>query len=216
MRSFDRPLRIYLARHGQSELNLQQRLSGQADARLSEKGLEQAQALADVLKQETLSAIYCSSLTRAIQTASPAATMHGLQIQTLDDLREIGLGILEGRHVDERDPEACLLWAARARDKQGFMVNGAEAYSAFTKRVLSSMEQILANSSGAILLVGHRNTNALILARLLANDRAGESEAEINVKNKYLYAIDWNSKPQVMTIRLGGEHHGQHYPGLRT
>lgn len=213
MRSFDRPLRVYLARHGQSELNLQQRISGQADARLSAKGLEQAQALADVLKQETLSAIYCSSLTRAIQTAGPAAAMHGLQIQTLDDLREIGLGILEGRHVDERDPEASRLWAAREDDKQSFSVPGSEAYPAFAARVLSSLERILDESHGAILIVGHRNTNEVILARLLANDFAGE--AEINVKNKYLYAIDWYSKPQVMTIRLGGEHHGQHYPGLR-
>ncbi|MCQ8118597.1 histidine phosphatase family protein [Methylomonas rosea] len=211
---FDHPLRIYLARHGQSELNLQQRISGQADAQLSAKGLEQAQALADVLKQETLSAIYCSSLTRAMQTAGPTAAMHGLSILSLDGLREIGLGILEGRHVDERDPEACRLWAARAHDKHGFMVTGAEAYSAFTNRVLGSLEQILTNSSGAILLVGHRNTNEVILARLLANDRAGE--VEINVKNKYLYAIDWLGKPHVMTIRLGGEHHGRHYPGLRT
>ncbi|QPK64605.1 histidine phosphatase family protein [Methylomonas sp. LL1] len=214
MRSFDRPLRIYLARHGQSELNLQQRISGQADTQLSAQGLEQAQALGDVLKHETLSAIYCSSLTRAIQTASPAAAIHGLRIQALDGLREIGLGILEGRHIDERDPEACRLWAARAHDKHGFMVPGAEIYSAFTNRVLSSVEQILADSSSAILIVGHRNTNEVILARLLTNDFAGE--AEINVKNKYLYAIDWHGKPQVMTIRLGGEHHGRHYPGLRT
>jgi broad specificity phosphatase PhoE len=214
MRSFDRPLRIYLARHGQSELNLQQRISGQADARLSAKGLEQAQALADVLRQETLSAIYSSSLTRAIQTAGPAASMHSLPIHTLDGLREIGLGILEGRHVDERDPEACRLWAAREHDKQGFSVPGSEAYSAFAARVLSSLERILAESHGAVLIVGHRNTNEVILARLLANDFAGK--AEINVKNKYLYAIDWHGKPQVMTIRLGGEHHGRHYPGLRT
>lgn len=214
MRSFDRPLRIYLARHGQSELNLQRRISGQADAQLSPKGLEQAQALSDVLKHDTLSAIYSSSLTRAIKTAAPTAVIHGLSIKTLDGLREIGLGILEGRHVDERDPEACRLWAARERDKQNFSVPGSEAYSAFKARVLGCLESILANSSGAILLVGHRNTNEVILARLLANDFAGK--AEINVKNKYLYAIDWHGKPQVMTIRLGGEHHGRHYPGLRT
>ncbi|MDT4291423.1 histidine phosphatase family protein [Methylomonas sp. MO1] len=214
MHSFDRPLRIYLARHGQSELNLQKRISGQADASLSAKGLEQAQALADVLKQETLSAIYSSSLTRAIQTASPTATKHRLSIQKLDDLREIGLGILEGRHVDKRDPEASRLWAARASDKQGFSVPGSEAYLAFTARVLGCLDSLLSNSRGAILLVGHRNTNEVILARLLANDFAGA--AEINVKNKYLYAIDLAARPEVMTIRLGGEHHGQHYPGLRT
>lgn len=214
MRSFDRPLRIYLARHGQSELNLQQRISGQADAKLSVKGLEQAQALADVLKQETLSAIYSSSLSRAMQTAAPAAAVHELPIQAVDGLREIGLGILEGRHVDERDPEACRMWAARAHDKHRFNVPGSEAYSTFSARVLTSLEPILAQSHGSILIVGHRNTNAVILARLLANDLTGE--AEINVKNKYLYAIDWLAKPQVTTIRLGGEYHGQQYPGLRT
>ncbi|WP_026604506.1 histidine phosphatase family protein [Methylomonas sp. 11b] len=214
MHSFDRPLRIYLARHGQSELNLQKRISGQADASLAAKGLEQAQALADVLKQETLSAIYSSSLTRAIQTASPTATMHRLSIQKLDDLREIGLGILEGRHVDKRDPEACRLWAARELDKQGFSVPGSEGYLAFTARVLGCLDSLLSNSRGAILLVGHRNTNEVILARLLANDFS--CAAEINVKNKYLYVIDLAARPEVMTIRLGGEHHGQQYPGLRT
>ena len=209
----DKPLRIYLARHGQSELNLQQRISGQADTKLSTKGLEQAQALADVLKLTSLNAIYSSSLTRAIQTASPTAAKHGLSIQTLDGLREIGLGILEGRHVDERDPEACRLWAMREHDKHGFSVSGSEAYSAFTARVLSCLEIILTQSSGSILMVGHRNTNEVILTSLLSKDFAGA--AEINVKNKYLYAIDLFTQPQVMTIRLGGENHGRHYPGLR-
>lgn len=214
MYSFDRPLRIYLARHGQSELNLQQRISGQADAKLSAKGLEQAQALADVLKQQALSAIYTSSLTRAIQTASPAAEIHQLPIQALDGLREIGLGMLEGRYVDERDPEACRLWATRVQDKHGFSVPGSEIYSSFRARVLNSLEYILAASSGSVLVVGHRNTNEVILAHLLANDLAGA--AEINVKNKYLYVIDLLAQPELMTIHLGGEHHGKQYPGLRT
>jgi hypothetical protein len=76
------------------------------------------------------------------------------------------------------------------------------------------LEYILAASSGSVLVVGHRNTNEVILAHLLANDLAGA--AEINVKNKYLYVIDLFAQPELMTIRLGGEHHGKQYPGLRT
>ncbi|MDX8127775.1 histidine phosphatase family protein [Methylomonas sp. LW13] len=214
MYSSNQPRRIYLARHGQSELNLQQRISGQADAKLSAKGMQQAEALADVLRQETLSTIYSSSLTRAIQTAAPTAAMQGLPIRTLDGLREIGLGILEGRHVDERDPEASRLWAAREQDKYGFSVPGCEAYADFSARVLSTLQAMLAGGGEAMLIVAHRNTNEIILNQLLGADFAGV--AEINVKNKYLYAIDLRSNAEVMTIRLGGEQHGRRYAGLRT
>lgn len=46
----NRPRTIFLARHGQSESNLEERISGQADPNLTEKGLRQAQRLAEVLR----------------------------------------------------------------------------------------------------------------------------------------------------------------------
>lgn len=214
MRSSKPALRIFLARHGQSVLNLEQRLSGQADVSLSDQGRAQALALREVLRDEPLTAIYASNLQRTRYTASPTAQCHGLPITALDALREIGLGILEGRYADHRDEEACRLWAKRALDKQNFAVAGGETYPDFTARVLGGLEQILANSSGAILIVAHRNTNELILAQLLAEDLL--CAGEINIKNKYLYEIHCTQIPEVTTIRLGGEHHGQRYPGLRT
>lgn len=207
-------LRIFLARHGQSKLNLEQRLSGQIDASLSDKGLEQAQALSQVLRHEPLTAIYASSLQRARHTAIPTAASHGLPITRLDTLREIGLGTLEGRYIDQRDEEACRLWAERSLDKFSFMAVGGESYPDFRERVLSGLEQILAKSSGAILIVGHRNTNEIILSRLLAGEMTAVND--INIKNKYLYEIQCTPVPCVTTIRLGGEHHGQRYQGLRT
>lgn len=213
MSSPDTPLRIFLARHGQSSLNLERRISGQANAPLSAKGREQAHALADVLRDEPLTAIYASNLDRAVQTARPTAEDHGLDIKALDGLREIRLGILEGRYVDHRDGEACRLWEERSRNKRDFMVPGGEPYQAFEARVLACLDHILAESC-AVLIVGHRNTNEVILARLLAEAYAGD--VAINVKNKYLYAIRCGSIAEVMTIRLGGEHHGQRYQGLRT
>ncbi len=207
-------LRIFLARHGQSELNLAQRISGQSNARLSEKGLQQAAALSDVLRHEPLTAIYASSLERAKQTARPTAVAHGINITEMDELSEIRLGILEGRYVDDRDPPARDLWALRSQDKRGFTVSGGEKYPAFEQRVLRGLHDILANSMGSILIVAHRNTNEILLGQLLKNSLV--SQADINIKNKYLYAINYAASPAITTIRLGGEHHGRHYPGLRT
>lgn len=205
-------LRIFLARHGQSTLNLQERISGQADAPLSEKGHEQARALCDVLRDEPLTAIYVSSLGRTLQTAGPTAAQHRLEPEALDGLREIGLGILEGRHVDERDPEARQLWAERERDRRCFRTVGSEVYADFETRVQACLDQILERSAGSILIVGHRNTNEIILARLLG--KASGSDHGINVKNKYLYAVRCGASVKVETIRLGGERHGTVYPGL--
>jgi broad specificity phosphatase PhoE len=212
--SSSEPLTIFLARHGQSTLNLEQRISGQRDVGLSAKGREQAQALRDVLSREPLTAIYASSLSRALETAGPTAEFHGLQPRALDELREISLGILEGRHADERDEAARRLWARRSFDRNGFVVAGGEIFSDFQARVLRGLELILANARGPILIVGHRNTNELILARMLGQGSA--AGAEINIKNKYLYVIQCGACPDVTTIRLGGEHHGRVYPGLRT
>lgn len=207
-------LRIYLARHGQSVLNEQQRLSGQASTMLSDKGEQQAAALCDVLKDVPLTAVYASSLRRALQTASPTAVWHGLTIQSIYELREINLGILEGRYFDERDPEAKWLWQQKQSDWANVNIPGAETHAAFSHRVLLGLNAILNKSLGEILIVGHRNTNELILRHLL---KSGEhNELTINVKNKYLYVIDYGKQPAVSTIRLGGERHGQHYQGLRT
>lgn len=209
----DAPLRVFLARHGQSLLNLQERISGQAETPLSDKGQEQARALCDVLRGEALTAIYASSLGRTLQTAQPTASHHGLEPAALDGLREIGLGVLEGRHVDERDAEAAQLWSERRHDERAFQVPGGEAYADFEARVSASLDWILANSRGSILIVGHRNTNAIILSRLLGQREGAQG---LNVKNKYLYAVDFGPDPAVSTIRLGGEFHGTVYQGLRT
>jgi broad specificity phosphatase PhoE len=207
-------VRIYLARHGQSLLNRQQRLSGQAHTLLSDKGRQQAEALCDVLKEAPLTAIYASSLTRAVQTASPTAAWHGMPIQAMDELREINLGVLEGRHFDERDPEAKQLWDQRQNDFANVNIPGAESYPAFSQRVLMGLNAILDKSLGAVLIVGHRNTNELLLRHLL---KEGQLEGPaVNVKNKYLYIIDYDHDPAISTVRLGGEKHGQHYQGLCT
>lgn len=210
----DTRVRIYLARHGQSVLNEQQRLSGQAFTLLSDKGEQQAAALCDVLKNVPLTALYASSLTRALQTASPTAAWHGLTIQSMDELQEINLGVLEGRYFDKRDPEAKQLWEQRQIDCANVSIPGAETYAAFSQRVHSGLNSILSKSHGTILIVGHRNTNELILRHLLK--RGEQNQVTINVKNKYLYVIDYGKQPAVSTIRLGGERHGQHYQGLRT
>ena len=56
---------ILLARHGETDWNLERRVQGHSDRPLNESGRAQALALADRLSTESLDAVYSSDLARA-------------------------------------------------------------------------------------------------------------------------------------------------------
>ena len=88
--------RLYLIRHGETDSNKSFRFQGQTDIELNEKGLAQAELLAEHFKNIRLDAVYSSSLTRARQTAAPLAAVHGLEVQPVEDIKEIAFGEWEG------------------------------------------------------------------------------------------------------------------------
>jgi broad specificity phosphatase PhoE len=205
--------RIFLARHGESVANQQKLISGQLDTPLTEKGKNQAQWLCDVLKNEQLSAIYASSLNRAIETARPTANYHGIDIRVVDNFKEIHFGVLQGRTADGADRDTQALWQVKSADKAAFDIPGSETTKAFEDRITACLELILQDLQGTAMIVAHRNTNEVILSKLLGLDNSADKS--INIKNKYLYEIEFGDTPSINTIRLGGEFHGKKFIGLK-
>jgi broad specificity phosphatase PhoE len=203
------PKRIFLARHGESVANQQKLISGQMDAPLTEKGKNQAQWLCDVLQNERLSAIYASSLSRAMETATLTAERHGLAIRPMDGLKEIHFGALQGRPADELRQSRPHTTDFSTDD---LATPESENPDAFESRVTECLETVLREITGSALIVAHRNTNQVILSKLLGLEVANKA---INVKNKYLYEIELGETPIINTIRLGGEFHGKKFIGLK-
>ena len=88
---------LYLVRHGQTELNVQNILQGWQDSPLTERGREQALAtrVAFADRGVTFDHVYSSPLGRARRTAELIVGA-GRSIEPVDDLREWHLGSLEG------------------------------------------------------------------------------------------------------------------------
>ena len=76
-------MRIIFVRHGEPDY---------INDRLTENGVVQADATAERLKDEKISAIYSSPLGRAFETASHTAKRRGLEVKVLDFMREIDWG----------------------------------------------------------------------------------------------------------------------------
>jgi broad specificity phosphatase PhoE len=100
---------ILLARHGETDWNLERRVQGHTDRPLNETGREQALALADALAEEPLDAVYSSDLVRAHETARIVAERKGLDVVAMPELRERDFGTWEGltdEEIFQRFPQA--------------------------------------------------------------------------------------------------------------
>src|SRR5207249_8628682 len=86
------PVRILLARHGETVFNVDGRWQGQSDSPLSDRGLAQARELGRALADEQIAAVYSSDLGRAMATAREVGAPHGLAVQAEPKLREIHVG----------------------------------------------------------------------------------------------------------------------------
>jgi broad specificity phosphatase PhoE len=205
---------VYIARHGQSESNNQALITGQLDVVLSPKGEQQAQALAQCLHDVPLAAVYTSALQRTVQTARPAANDRALPITQMPGLNEIHLGVLQGRHRDERDPEAQALWAQWQAELWTFRVPGGERFDEFSERVGQALQDILVRHAGQqVLIVGHRATNRVLLGLLFGWPR--DRWAELRLRNKFFYRLRLGAgEPEVASYTLSGSKTGRCQEGF--
>src|SRR6476659_80666 len=88
--------RLYLVRHGATQRTAEDRFSGDTGVDLSDEGRRQAALLGERMRDEQLTAIYSSPMSRAVETARIVAGPAGLEIRTRDGLREISHGRWEG------------------------------------------------------------------------------------------------------------------------
>lgn len=97
-------LKIYLARHGQDQDNANEILNGRRDKPLTSIGVDQANQLAQKIKESDLKfdIIYSSPLQRAFKTAQIISATQNLSGPIkLNELIERDLGIMAGKPTDD-------------------------------------------------------------------------------------------------------------------
>ncbi|MCL6610537.1 MAG: alpha-ribazole phosphatase [Peptococcaceae bacterium] len=140
--------RVFLIRHGETLWNTEMRFQGHVDVPLSEKGMEQARALAVRLSAHKISAVYSSDLGRAVETARRIAEPRGLEVITLPALREMNFGLWEGltfKEIREKYGETIRQWWA---NPLGMNVPGGESLSDLVARVIPAVREIVEKHRG--------------------------------------------------------------------
>jgi len=189
-------IKIYIARHGETTWNAAGRIQGRSDPDLSEKGYAQSRMLLERLKERPVSAIYTSTLKRAIVTAQPIAGFLGLPIQKRHELDEIALGIFEGVKFAEIEGYLRQEWGRFKENRLTYHIPGAENYTDVAARVRPLKERILREHHGQeVLIVAHRGVNRMLVGLLLENSL--EDALNIEQTNECLYLVHRNGKTKV-------------------
>jgi len=180
--------RIYLVRHGATQLSAEDRFAGAVDVHLSDEGKFQAGRLAERLADDSIAAVYCSPMTRTIQTATIVTAPHTLPLIHREGLREIHHGHWEGMRradVEEQFPDEYAAWE---EDPFTFAPQGGEAGVNVIARALPVIREIVVNHRGQnVLVVSHKATLRLLISSLLGfdargyRDRLDQSPACLNV-----------------------------------
>jgi len=158
------PMELHLVRHGQTFWNAERRIQGQLDSALDERGREQARALVSELGELGIGAVYCSTSGRTRETLALAMTTPPEPVRYRDELREIRLGVWQGRLWAEVEREHPAMVAALRESDESFDVEDAESYAELQRRGVDAVERIVAEgASGTVLVVSH---GALIKAVL--------------------------------------------------
>lgn len=144
-------MKLYVTRHGETEWNALEKISGITDIALAPEGIAQARALAEECAAAgDITRIIASPMRRAQMTAGIVAERLHLPVQTDDRLREWDYGAFEGKPRQTPGfPEAKAAWGCK-------MPGGGESVFQIVQRsynVLDDVRRLYPDDT--VLLVCH-------------------------------------------------------------
>ncbi len=159
---------FYLARHGETEHNVNHIVQGHLDSPLTEKGEEQAKLLGEEFKNIDFDLIFSSDLLRAKRTAEIVRLEKELAVETTEALRERNWGQLEGQNSSAFDKYDPVFNALSDEMKKTYKpVDQYETDEEVTARILTFLRETAITYPGKkILVVSHGGTIRALLVHL--------------------------------------------------
>jgi 2,3-bisphosphoglycerate-dependent phosphoglycerate mutase len=166
--------RLLLARH--AETAAPDRFHGaESDIGLSDWGRRQAELLGEWLKTTGASALYCSAMRRAVDTAASIGHACNLEPTSILALHERKIGPLSGKSREQG-------WATYALSKERWITGdlehthqGGESYAEIRRRVVPIIEALAIRHRGeTIIVVTHGVVIRVVLTTLITGFQAAD------------------------------------------
>lgn len=161
-------MKIFLIRHGESQQNSDNVLSGVTDVPLSENGKKQCQKLAILFNSIQIDAVYATPLKRSRESAEIIFPSHRKSIQVIKSLTEINYGKYEGyKRVEYGNVKDPIIQKWLTEPSSVTFPSGDNVQN-FAEKALKSINHLAReNEGGNIACILHRTIIRLIIAQII-------------------------------------------------
>ncbi len=184
-------MKIWLTRHGQTNLNRQKLMQGRTDEPLNETGIQQAEKAREMIGNISFDAVYASPLQRAVLTASIIGNTEKENIITDSRLTEVEFGKYELKKYYLMGPVMTAHWVWPEVIPAPATV---ESVSSMVERSSSILKEIEAKDYENVLIVCHGGI-IRALRGYLTDSKNG---------------IQWRPKPHNCEVRVYESVNGKH------
>jgi broad specificity phosphatase PhoE len=163
-------MRLFIVRHGETLWNKEGRFQGQRDTDLSEKGLAQADMIAERLASHDFEAVVSSPLARARVTGERIAEACGCKIfEVSEGLTEINHGYWEGllsTEVTEKWPDILKTWHTNP-ELVTMPGEGGESLADVQRRTVKAVSEITEKYNGDVCIAAHDAVIKVLLCHIV-------------------------------------------------
>ena len=180
--------RVFLIRHGATELSAEDRFAGAVDVLLSDAGRDQARRLGHRLSHEGITVAFASPMKRTMETARLIVEPHQIEVRPVDGIREIAHGRWEGKRREDVEREFPQEYARYEDDPFSFAPVDGESGLQVTARALPALLKMVEDHPDErMVIVSHKATIRLLLSSLLGfdprkyRDRLDQAPCALNI-----------------------------------
>ncbi len=193
-------MRLYLIRHGQTDWNVAGRIQGSTDIPLNDTGRQQAACLAKGMDNRPVTQVFCSTLSRAYETAAAIGESQDVPVCRLSELEEVNYGKWEGLTMEEiqkRYPKELEQWYLSPVE---VAPPGGETQTQVYERCKRAVARILDQAKGDVAVVSHGATVVFLLEYMLEGTGRSE-EDDIIVGNASISTVEYDRESKRFALR---------------
>ena len=182
-------MELFLCRHGQTEHNDNEIVQGQMDSKINGRGKEQAKELRDRLAEENIDKVYSSSMTRALETAEIVAEPHDVEIEEIEELKEVARAKFEGEQFED------LIEEITSSETEDYLwkPKGGESLEELKERGVKFLNSIKGEQEGEkIIAISHGGTISSTILGIL--EHSSKNSYRIKQENCNINKLTWNAE----------------------